>query len=63
MTSLSDIIDRTSVANLCAGAAIVAGIYYFVTRNDAEALKNLVLLAVGYLFGRTTLSYQLRQKA
>jgi len=50
--SLKELISKTSIANVVAGAVIIlGGIYAYVTKNT-NLMTFLVGAAVGYLFGK-----------
>jgi len=48
---LRDLFKRTTLANVVAAIVIVVSVAYAVHIGDSELLKNIALIAVGYLFG------------
>ena len=51
--SFSELLKKTTLANVVAAAVIVASVCYAIASKDAELLKNICYVAVGYLFGVT----------
>jgi hypothetical protein len=45
--------DKTTMANVIAGAAVVGGIIYALIKGDIVLIENLAFAGVGYLFGAT----------
>lgn len=52
MSKKTPLIDKTSISNISAGAIVFAGITYGLWKGDGELIKNMVMLALGYLFGK-----------
>ena len=50
---IGDHIKRTSVANIVSGAVLLIAAVYCVLHGDLNTLKELALIAAGYLFGST----------
>jgi hypothetical protein len=51
--SLREVVSRATLANVAAFIIAVTGFAYGVyTRND-ELVRNVLMLAIGFLFGKT----------
>jgi hypothetical protein len=48
------IIDKTTIANVVAGACILTGLFYAFWVKDTQLVTSIALAAIGYLFGRAT---------
>lgn len=46
-------ISKTTLANVCAGVIVIGGFAYAVVTNNAELVKTMILVGLGYLFGYT----------
>jgi len=45
------VIEKATVANICAGAVVLVGTAYAVVSGQVELVKYIVAFALGYLFG------------
>jgi len=50
---LLDHIERTSIANVVAGLVLIIASLYAAYTGDSAMLKDIALIAAGYLFGTT----------
>ena len=50
---MAGLLARTSIANVTAAAAILAAIAYGALTGDTQLVRDLSLIAAGYLFGVT----------
>lgn len=50
---IKDLIKKTTIANVVAGAVIIAAVVYAIIYRDTEMIKNLALVSSGWLFGVT----------
>ena len=48
------ILDKTSIANVVAGACVLGGLIYAVWVRDIQLVTSIALAAIGYLFGRAS---------
>ncbi len=48
-----ELIKRTSVANVVSGCILIIACVYCYMQGDISTLKELALIAAGYLFGST----------
>jgi len=51
MMSIKDLISKTSMANVVAGFATVAGIIYAFYTMNTELIKYITIAGLSYLFG------------
>jgi len=47
-------LDKTTVANVCAGVTVLVGVAFAAITKNVEMIKTYTLLGFGYLFGRLT---------
>ena len=53
---LSSLLEKTTIANVVAGAVVIIASIYAAYSGNATMLKELALIGAGYLFGRTARS-------
>jgi len=49
-------ITKTTLANVCAGFIVIVGFSYAIVTNNADLVKSMILIGLGYLFGYTVAS-------
>jgi len=50
---LAEYLKRTNIANVVAGSVLLIAAVYAAIKGDVSLLKEIALIAAGYLFGTT----------
>jgi hypothetical protein len=51
--SLREVVSRATLANVAAFIITVAGFAYGIYMRNDELVRNILMLAIGFLFGKT----------
>ena len=49
---IQEIIDKATLANIAAFVIVVGGFFYAVYTKDSELVKSILLIGLGYFFGK-----------